>query len=117
MRIAISRLALPLFGRPTRRARLSSWSVDSGISEKSIRLSGICFALFSAPLARTDDANCFRATFQPPQRVNNQKNSALTGHPKPFPATLGVRVFKVFPIESIWVGRCLFKRDAMLLMV
>src|SRR6516165_1492576 len=44
----MSRFAPPLFGRPTRSARVSSRSVDSGISEKSIRLSGICLALFAA---------------------------------------------------------------------
>jgi hypothetical protein len=46
-------------GRPTRRARRSSSPVDSGISEKSILLSGIGFALFAARLARADDANGF----------------------------------------------------------
>ncbi len=46
-------LASPVFGRPTRTARFSSAAVDSGMSEKSIRLSGICLALFAARLPRS----------------------------------------------------------------
>ena len=68
--MAISCFAFPVFGLPTRLAPRSSASVDSGISEKSIRLSGIGFAFFPARLPRTDDANCFRAIFQSPQRVH-----------------------------------------------
>jgi hypothetical protein len=43
-----------VLGLPTRRARLSSASVDSGMSEKSIRLSGIGFSLFLARLPGAD---------------------------------------------------------------
>jgi len=39
--MAINCFAMPLTGLPTRRARRSSSSVDSGISEKSICESGI----------------------------------------------------------------------------
>ena len=60
--MAMSCLAFPVLGRPTRRARLSSASVDCGISEKSIWLSEICVAFFTACLPRADDANRFFAT-------------------------------------------------------
>ena len=59
MRIAMSCLAWGDLGRPTRRARLSSASVDSGMSEKSIPASGIGLALFAARRARADDADRF----------------------------------------------------------
>src|SRR5262249_28559959 len=72
IRMAMSCLALPVFGRPTRRARFSSALVDSGMSEKSMRLSGICFPLLAARLASADDANRFRAILLPPQRVYDQ---------------------------------------------
>lgn len=48
--MAISCLAFPVFGRPTRRARLNSSSVDSGRSEKSIR--SFCVGWRSFGLAR-----------------------------------------------------------------
>src|SRR5271163_2822627 len=59
MRMAMSCLAFPVLGRPTRRARLSSSSVDCGISEKSIWRSEIRLALLAAGLAGADDADCF----------------------------------------------------------
>jgi hypothetical protein len=43
--MAINCFAMPLAGLPTRRARRSSSSVDSGMSEKSICESGIGLAL------------------------------------------------------------------------
>lgn len=46
-RIAMSCFARPVVGRPTRRARVNSSSDDSGMSLKSIRLSGIGLALFA----------------------------------------------------------------------
>lgn len=55
----------PLLGRPTRRARRSSASVDSGMSEKSIALSGIGLALFAARRARADDSDRFLTIFFP----------------------------------------------------
>ena len=57
----MSCLALPVFGRPTRRARRNSASVDSGMSEKSMWLLGVCLALFATCFARADNANRFRA--------------------------------------------------------
>ncbi len=59
MRMAMSCLAFPEAGRPTLRARRSSASVDSGMSEKSSLLSGIGLAFFAGRLARADDANDF----------------------------------------------------------
>ena len=71
MRIAISCLAFPVAGRPTLRARRSSASVDSGMSERLSVLSGIGLALFAGRLARADDANDFLGIFQPPGSVDN----------------------------------------------
>ncbi len=76
MRMAMSCLALPVRGRPTRRARRSSSPVDSGMSEKSILLSGIGFALFAARLARADDANGFFVIFQSPRCIDDEKDSS-----------------------------------------
>ena len=76
MRMAMSCLTFPDFGLPTRRARRSSWSVDSGISEKLILLSGIGFAFFTGRLARADDTNRFLAILQPPVRINDDEYSS-----------------------------------------
>ncbi len=59
MRIAMSCFAFPDFGRPTRRARLNSSSVDSGISEKSMRSFCVGFAFFRTRPARGDDTKRF----------------------------------------------------------
>src|SRR6267154_6373871 len=75
MRMAMSCFALPETGRPTVRARRSSASVDSGMSEKSSLLSGIGLAFFAGRLARADDANDLFAIFQPPGRVNDHQES------------------------------------------
>ena len=48
-------IAIPLAGLPTRRARRSSSSVDSGMSEKSFCGSGICLTFLAARLPSTDD--------------------------------------------------------------
>jgi hypothetical protein len=70
--IAINwRVGLPVFGRPTLRARRSSSSVDCGISEKSIWLSGIGLAFFPARVPRADDPDCLFVIFQPPYCVNH----------------------------------------------
>jgi hypothetical protein len=63
--MAINCFACADFGRPTRRARFSSASLDSGISEKSMRLSGIGLPLFPARLPRADDADRFFAIGHP----------------------------------------------------
>src|SRR5258708_31915106 len=77
MRMAISRLAFPDFGRPTRRARFSSSPVDSGISEKSILSSCVSLALFRARPARGDDTKRFFATFHPPIGINRNDDAAF----------------------------------------
>src|SRR3981189_3726992 len=73
MRIAINCLALPVTGRPTRRARRNCSSVASGISERFNALSGICLALFAGCLARADDAYRFFFILEPPDRVNQRE--------------------------------------------
>src|SRR2546425_2115876 len=120
MRMAMSCLAWPVLGRPTRRARLSCSSVNSGISEKSIWLSGIGFPLFAARLPRADDANAFLAMFQPPERVDHRKHPPSGGDPEPLRATLGQRMFNVFPIQTFRIAEhrsCFFKSDAMLFVI
>src|SRR5437879_6511936 len=74
MRMAMSCLAVPETGRPTLRARSSSASVDSGMSERSSLLSGIGLALFAGRLTRADDADDFFAIFHLPGRVNHDQN-------------------------------------------
>src|SRR2546425_7079095 len=120
MRMAMSCLAWPLLGRPTSRARLSCSSVNSGISEKSIWLSGIGFPLFAARLSRADDANAFLPMFQPPERVDHQKHPPSGGDSQPLRATLGQRMFNVFPIQTFGVAEqrsCFFKSNAMLFII
>jgi len=120
MRMAMSCLALPLAGRPTRRARRSSSSVDSGMSEKSSRLSGIGPALFARRLSRADDANRFFAILQPPQRVRNYQDSSSNGSSHTFRAPLELGVLGVVPIQSFRVaenGSGFFERHAVLLEV
>src|SRR5216683_1959618 len=117
MRIAISCFAFPDFGRPTRRARLSSSSVDSGISEKSIRSSRIGFALFRARTARGDDTKCFFAIFHSPIGINQDEYPTLTGNPQSLESILRVGVFQVFTLEGIRIGKNggrFLERDAVL---
>ena len=71
MRMAMSCFAFPEAGRPTLRARRSSASVDSGMSERSSMLSGIGLALLASPLADADDANDFVSIFR--LETRNQK--------------------------------------------
>jgi len=56
-----------------RRARFSSSSVNSGMSEKSICLSGICAPFLAAGLARADNPDDFLVIFRSPNGVNNQQ--------------------------------------------
>src|ERR1700692_1638268 len=117
MRIAISCFAFPVFGRPTRRARFSSSSVDSGISEKSIRLSCIGFAFFRARLARGDDPKRFFAIFQSPVGINQNDDAALGGESQSFETILPMVVVQVFPLEGLEIGKHggrLLERYAML---
>jgi hypothetical protein len=113
--MAMSCLAFPVLGRPTRRARLSSSSVDCGISEKSMRRSEIRLALFTTGLARVDDADCFFAMFDIPHGIDNYQDAALRRGSQPFTAQLSIRVFRISPIESVWVAEyclSLFERDS-----
>src|SRR5579859_265505 len=120
MRMAMSCLALPVAGRPTRRARRSSSSLDSGISERSRRLSGIGTALFARRLPGADDANSFFAIFQPPQRVRDDQDSSGERRSETFRPPLELGMLGVVPIERFWVaenGGGLFKGHAVLLQV
>src|SRR4029077_12423922 len=117
MRIAMSCFAFPVLGRPTRRARFSSLSVDSGISEKSIRLSCISFAFLRARPPRGNDTNRFFAIFQSPVRKDQNDDAALSGDSQSFEPVLTVGVFQVLPLEGIRIaknGGRFLERDAML---
>jgi hypothetical protein len=121
MRMAMSCLAWGDLARPTRRARLSSASVDSGMSEKSIPASGIGLALFAARLARADDADRFFAIvfaiLHSPNCVHQQEHAAGGRFSEALRARLGSGMFRVLPVECFWVGedrRRLFERDAVL---
>jgi hypothetical protein len=105
MRIAISCLAFPDFGRPTRRARLSSLSVDSGRSEKSIRSSCVGFMFLRARPARGDDTKRFFAILQSPVGINQNDDAPLSGDSQSFEPVLPVGVFQIFPFEAIRVGK------------
>src|SRR5207249_336866 len=78
-RIAMSCFVRPVLGRPTRLARLSSSSVDSGTSEKSIWPSGICLALLAARLTGVDDPDRFLAMPRPPDGVDHEQDSSVSG--------------------------------------
>lgn len=113
----MSCFVFPDFGRPTRRARPSSSSVDSGISEKSIRSSCVGFALFRARPARGDDTKRFFAILQSPVGINQNDYAALNGDPQSLKSVLPSGVFQVFPFERIGIGKnggCFLERDAML---
>jgi hypothetical protein len=117
MRIAMSCFALPVLGRPTRRARFNSSSVESGRSEKLIRSSCIGFAFFRARPARGNDANRLFAIHHSPVGINQNKDSALDGNPQSLESILTSGVFQVFPFECIGIGKhCgrFLERDAML---
>lgn len=105
MRIAMSCFAFPDFGRPTRRARLSSSSVDSGMSEKSIRLSCVGFAFFRARTARGDDTKRFFAIFHSQIGINQNDDVALRGDTQSLEPFLLVGVFQVFPLEGLGIGK------------
>src|SRR5712692_7312053 len=90
MRMAMSCLAFPEAGRPTLRARRSSASVDSGMSEKSSLLSGIGLAFFAGRLARADDANDFLGMVHLSGRVNEKEEERfLTSAGRPFAGAKG----------------------------
>src|SRR5258708_4609776 len=117
MRIAISCFAFPVFGRPTRRARLSSSPVDSGRSEKSMRSSCVGFAFFQARPARGDGTNSFFAILQSPVGINQNDDATLKGDPQSLKPNLMIGMFHIFPLEGIGIskyGGRLLERDAML---
>ena len=117
MRIAMSCFAFPDFGRPTRRARFSSSSVDSGRSEKLIRSSRVGFAFFRARPARGDDAKRFFAIFHSPTGINQNDDASLNGDPQSLKSILMAGVFQVLPLKGIGIrkyGDRLLERDAML---
>lgn len=93
------------FGRPTLVARRNSSSVDSGISEKSISSSGICFALFAVRLPRTDDPDFARAIFGFSPRIDGQQDSPFDGFAKSLSTALNMRMVDVFPIKSLLIGK------------
>src|ERR1700692_467624 len=105
MRIAMSCLAFPVLGRPTRRARLSSLSVDSGRSEKSIRSSCVGFTFLRARTARGDDTKRFFAILQSPVGINQNDDAALSGDSQSLEPVLPVGVFQIFPLEGIGIGK------------
>src|SRR6266852_6073324 len=120
MRMAMSCFAFPEAGRPTLRARRSSASVDSGMSERSSLLSGIGLALFASRLARADDANDFLDIFYPPGRVNDDQDPAGDRSSQTHGANFRVRVLRIVPIERFRVtenGGSLLERHAVLLQV
>ena len=82
--MAMSCFASPLLGRPTRRARLSSASVDSGMSEKSIALSEIGLTLFAARLPCADEPDGFFAILQSPKCINYNQHPALQRNTQKF---------------------------------
>ena len=104
-RMAISCFAFPDFGRPTRRARFSSSFVDCGISEKSMRLSRIGFALFRACPARGDDSEYFFAIFCSPVGINQNEYPAPGGNTQSLEPIFVVRVFEVLPLQSVGIGK------------
>ena len=104
----------------TRRARFNSSGVDSGMSEKSMRLSGIGSALLAARLAGADNADRFRAIFRPPQSVDQNEYSTAKGAAQPLLAALRFGMHGVFPLQSVRIGehgRRFFKRDAVLVQI
>jgi len=96
----MSCLASLLLGRPTRRAFFNSVSVDSGMSEKSIALSGICLTLLAARLPRADDADRHLSIPHPPNRVDHNQDAALPGGPQPLEPWLMPGVLRVLPVQA-----------------
>src|SRR5437764_10013088 len=104
MRMAMSCLAFPVAGRPTLRARRSSASVDSGMSERSSLLSGIGPAFFARRLTRADDANDFFGMVYLSGRVTDDQNPASERGSQSLETSLGVRVLGIVPVERIGVA-------------
>jgi hypothetical protein len=117
IRIAINCFGLPVAGLLTRRARLSSASVDFRISEKSIRLSGVGLAFFLARFTSTDESNRFCAILQSPQGIDYEQHSARDRQSEPLGSLLCFGMLRIFPIERIGIAEDrghFFEGDAML---
>lgn len=115
--MAMSCFAFADFGRPTRRARFNSSSVDCGISEKSIRLLCISFALFRARAAGRDDTYNFFPIFHSPIGIHQNEDPALTGNAQSLETILIMGVFKVLPLKGVGIGKnrfCFLEGHAML---
>lgn len=115
--MAISCFAIPLDGRPTRRARRSSSGVESGISEKSICASGIGLAFPPTRRPRADDSERFFFIFYPSYGIHHEHQSFAHRLTKSFESVLLVGVCKVVPVKPVDIAkdRCrFFKRHAML---
>jgi len=117
IRMAINSLAYGDFGRPTPRARLSSASVNSGMSEKSIWLSAIGLALFAARLPRADNPNRIFAIVRPPNRVNYEEHSFRKRFVESFEPSFVLGMCRILQIKRFGISEnccCLFKRHAVL---
>jgi hypothetical protein len=114
----MSCFAIPVDGRPTRRARRSSSSVDFGMSEKSICESGIGLTLPPARQPRADDPEFFFFMIRPPYRVHDEQEPLAYRKTKPLEPLFLIRMSNIVPLEPIGIaedsGR-LFEWDAVLL--
>src|SRR6266513_1120493 len=104
IRMAISCLAFPVDGRPTRRARRSWASVASGISVRSSMLSGICRAFFARCLACADDANRFLVILHS-SGINNKDDPADRRETDSYGSKLRLRVFNVIVVQPIGIAK------------
>jgi hypothetical protein len=69
-------ILIPVRGRPTPGAPLSSASVDAGISEKPIASAEVRFSLFRARAACADGPDRFLVISASPPCTNQNKNSS-----------------------------------------
>ena len=114
----MSCFAIPLDGRPTRRAPRSSSVVDSGMSEKSICESGIGLTLAPARLPRADDSDFFFVMAHPPHCVYNEQEPLVRREAESLEPPFAIRMGDIVPVEPVGIaeyGGRLFKRDAVLL--
>jgi hypothetical protein len=100
----MSCFAIPLDGRPTRRARRSSSSVDFGMSEKSICESGIGLTLPSARQPRADDPEFFFFMIRPPYRVHDEQEPLAYRKTKPLEPLFLVRMGDIVPLEPVGIA-------------
>ena len=116
----MSCFAMPLDGRPTRRAARSSSSVDSGMSEKSICESGIGLTFPPARRPRADDSEFFFFMIHPPYRIHDEQQPLAHREAKPLEPLFLMRMGDIVPVEPVGIaehsGR-LFEWDAVFLKV